>query len=235
MRHLPVWFVTEPPGGPRSNPASYYRAGTRTRTVPRQKLGALSVELGGYRKRTEDRRQTTDDRRHRSHSSSVFRPPSFEWSCGRDSNPHQRALQARPLPFRSPQHEFGSWSRTRTRIATFRASHRAIRVAEERHLHARCRTPRHPAAAAHALLQTEMLTRLPPTKPGGRHPRYAAIALRVFMGPLQCPAQSPQNQKGENPAHTVGRSNAPRPGTHTGGRSNPARHDMTACSAPHTG
>src|SRR5215813_878675 len=29
----------------------------------------------------------------------------MNWSCGRDSNPHMRALQARPLPFRSPQHE----------------------------------------------------------------------------------------------------------------------------------
>src|SRR5262249_30756250 len=76
MRHLPVWFVTEPPGGPRSNPASYYRAGTRTRTVPRQKLGALSVELGGYRKRTEDRRQTTDDRRQTTQESFVLCLPS---------------------------------------------------------------------------------------------------------------------------------------------------------------
>src|SRR5262249_21749232 len=74
MRHLPVWVVTETPGGPRSNPASYYRAGTRTRTVPRQKLGALSVELGGYRKRTEDRRQTTDDTGVIRPLSSVLRP-----------------------------------------------------------------------------------------------------------------------------------------------------------------
>jgi hypothetical protein len=29
-----------------------------------------------------------------------------DWSCGRDSNPHQRALQARLLPFRLPQQEW---------------------------------------------------------------------------------------------------------------------------------
>src|SRR5262249_14259149 len=76
MRHLPVWFVTDPPGGPGGTPARYYRAGTRTRTVPRQKLGALSVELGGYRKRTEDRRQTTDDRRQTTDDTGVIRPLS---------------------------------------------------------------------------------------------------------------------------------------------------------------
>src|SRR5215831_14767144 len=35
-RHPRVWFAAAPPGGPRSNPASYYRAGSGPGTVERE-------------------------------------------------------------------------------------------------------------------------------------------------------------------------------------------------------
>src|SRR5215813_13810527 len=35
-RHPRVWFAAAPPGGPRSNPASYYRAGPGPGTVERE-------------------------------------------------------------------------------------------------------------------------------------------------------------------------------------------------------
>ena len=35
-RHLLVWFAAAPPGGPRSNPVSYYRAGLGPGTVERE-------------------------------------------------------------------------------------------------------------------------------------------------------------------------------------------------------
>src|SRR5262249_57720350 len=96
--------------------------------------------------------------------------------------------------------------------------------------------PRRPPSPADALLQPEFPPRLPRSSRGSApSPRYAAIAFTHLIGALQCPAQCPPNPKGGNSAHTVGRSNASQPGTHTGGRSKPARHDTTACSAPHTG
>src|SRR5215470_15776129 len=35
-RHLRVWFAAAPPGGPRSNPVGYYRAGSGPGTVERE-------------------------------------------------------------------------------------------------------------------------------------------------------------------------------------------------------
>src|SRR5262249_60292357 len=98
--------------------------------------------------------------------------------------------------------------------------------------------PRRPPSPADALLQPEFPPRLPRSSRGSApSPRYAAIAFTHLIGALQCPAQCPPNPKGGNSAHTVGRSNASQPGTHTGGRSKPARHDMSAWSAwsAHTG
>ena len=36
MRHPRVWFAAAPPGGPRSNPVGYYRAGSGPGTVKRE-------------------------------------------------------------------------------------------------------------------------------------------------------------------------------------------------------
>jgi len=36
MRHPRAWFAAAPPGGPRSNPAGYYRAGTGPGPVKRE-------------------------------------------------------------------------------------------------------------------------------------------------------------------------------------------------------
>src|SRR5215475_3503001 len=36
MRHLRVWFAAAPPGGPRSNPVGYYRAGSGPGPVKRE-------------------------------------------------------------------------------------------------------------------------------------------------------------------------------------------------------
>ena len=98
----------------------------RTRNRGRRRPLLSSIELGGHYDGALGRTRTCT-RRVRS---SMLCPLSYEgvrkWSCGRGSNPHERALQARPFPFRSPQ-RIGSRSRIRTCIATFRASHPAVR------------------------------------------------------------------------------------------------------------
>ena len=62
--------------------------------------------------------------------SSALCPLSYEgvvWSCGRESNPPLRFCRPTRRPLRAPQREFGSRSRIRTYIPTFRASCPAVR------------------------------------------------------------------------------------------------------------
>src|SRR5215813_12848378 len=230
MRHLPVWFVTEPPGGPRSNPASYYRAGTRTRTVPRQKLGALSVELGGYRKRTEDRRQTTDDRRQTTDDTGVIRPLS---SVLRPSNGVAGGTRTRINALcrrgrcRSGHRNMNLDPGAGLKPASRRSERRIVPFASPRNgtftraagrlgiqqppqmLDCKLQDASASSSRRRCLTANRDAHPPPPDQVGGRHPsRYAAIAFTHLIGALQCPAQCPPNPKGGNSAHTVGRSNA---------------------------
>ena len=82
MRHLRVWFAAAPPGGPRSNPVGYYRAGSGPGTVERESgksrgradwrgflplprlLGASTPSFGGREKRRALPRPTKVRDRH---------------------------------------------------------------------------------------------------------------------------------------------------------------------------